>query len=223
MRGDISTAKTRPYSLLPSHDGLRMENERRMLSPHAELSSTSSTSWALTLLAARERAPGPSSTSSGPSPRPLPCPSCHALGSPASAPLPCRVGRGGVRCGDEVGISWIESPLSPLRGGPARLRRFDRGDAGSSVKGSAPRIDGPGPASSSSCSTKISGTVNCGTAVRTPAFLRSMWWRKRRDQYTVSKKPMTMLRRTASSTRCSRALRLRNSCSRRLLLSLMTL
>jgi hypothetical protein len=35
--------------------------------------------------------------------------------------------------------------------------------------------------------------------------------RKRRDQYTVSKNPMTMFRRTASSTLCSRARRRRNS------------
>lgn len=76
---------------------------------------------------------------------------------------------------------------------------------------------------STGSSTKISGTISCGTSVIRLDFLRSTARRNWRDQYRVSKKPMTVLRRTASCTRWSRARRRRNSSRRRLLLSLMTL
>ncbi|KAI7498772.1 calcium channel-like protein subunit Cch1 [Hortaea werneckii] len=54
-------------------------------------------------------------------------------------------------------------------------------------------------------------------------FLASIARLNRRAQYSVSKKPTTMLRLTASSTRCRRARRRKNSSSFKLLLSLMTL
>lgn len=79
------------------------------------------------------------------------------------------------------------------------------------------------PPSWYSSSTKISGTVNWGTMLIRADFLLSTLRRNSRDQYSVSKNPITVFRRTASSTRCSRARRRRNSSSRRLLLSLMTL
>src|SRR5699024_7449471 len=69
-------------------------------------------------------------------------------------------------------------------------------------------------------STKISGTVNVGTPLMRADFFESTFRRNSRDQYSVSKNPTTVLRCTASSTRCNRARRRRNSSSRKLLLSL---
>lgn len=201
----------------------------RMLSPHAELSSTSKTSAALTALFCLLRFPaGPGSASSG-------------LGGRLSADANCQSPSAGGEKGDICGDDRDGDSGAPRVGDPsgvaciefARLRnvmsfggvgaRASLPEARQSVGSIECRSTGensglplaeycPRCASvMSSSSTKISGTVNCGTAVMRPDFLCSTARRNRRDQYNVSKNPITTLRRTASSTRCRRALRRKNS------------
>jgi hypothetical protein len=94
------------YSRPSSRDGLRMLKDLLMLSPHAELSNTSSTSCALTVLPALLRPPTGSSTSSV----------SRCMPSSKSEPLRCRRhAEGGERVGEATGVIWIESTLSPLR------------------------------------------------------------------------------------------------------------
>jgi hypothetical protein len=206
-----------------------------MLSPHAELSSTSKTSAALTALFCLLRPPvGPGSTSSGLGGRLRADANCHSPSPGGEKGDICgdaldgdRGANGLVRVGEACGVVCIEF---------ARLRNVISCDGGDGERMSLPdarhsalsiawRSTGENiglpPAEycprcafvMSSSSTKISGTVNCGTAVMRPDFFCSIARRKRRDQYSVSKKPMTTLRRTASTTRCRRARRRKNSSS----------
>jgi hypothetical protein len=225
-----------------------------MLSPHAELSSTSKTSAALTALFCLLRLPGAagsaSSVSRGLGGRLSAEANCHspspggengdACGDDDDAPggiLDGDKGGGRVRVGDCVGVTCIE--LALLRSGV----KSPGGDGDRMSLLGAPELYPPPCRSTglnrglpeaecwprcasviSSSSTKISGTMNCGTPVIRPnECFCSIARRNRRAQYSVSKKPTTTFRRTASSTRCSRARRRRNSSNRKLLLSLMTL
>jgi hypothetical protein len=189
-----------------------------MLSPHAELSSTSKTSAALTALLALLRLSAcPASGSSG-------------LGGRLSADANCQSPSAGVAKGDApgldlmgeaVGVCCIElallragnvsspggdgaRPSEPRRSGACRSCGEKRGLPGADCWARCASV-------MSSSSMKISGTVNCGIVAMRPCFFWSMARRKRRAQYNVSKKPITTFRRTASSTRCRRARRRKNS------------
>jgi hypothetical protein len=205
----------------------------RILSPHAELSRTSRTSAALTALFCLLRfpvGPGCSSCSRGLGGRLSADANCHSPSAGGENGDICGealAGEDGVaRVGELSGVCCIEF---------ARLRKvMSAGITGSyaslpEARHSAPSTEcrstganmglplaeyGPRCAFvMSSSSTKISGTVNCGIAVMRPDFFCSMARLNRRAQYNVSKKPITTFRRTASSTRCKRARRRKNSSS----------
>lgn len=198
----------------------------RILSPHAELSRTSRTSAALTALLALLRVSvGASCSSSGLGGRlrvraDAKCQSASAGGENGDA-RDDEGDSGPPRVGEPVGVIWIE--FDRLRIDVSRLvteRTLppeSRSPACRSVgekSGDPARDCSPRCASViSSSSTKISGTLNVGIVAMRPCFFCSIARRKRRAQYKVSKKPTTTLRRTASSTRCKRALRRRNSSS----------
>lgn len=206
--------------------GRRVVKLLRILSPQAELSRTSSTSAALTALLALLR------VSVGAS-----CSSCGLDGRlRVRADAKCQSGSAGgengdtrgedgesgpPRVGEPVGVIWIEfarlridvSKLGIERTLPPERRSPGRTSVGE--KRGLPARDCCARSASviSSSSTKISGTLKMGIVAMRPCFFWSMARRNRRAQYRVSKKPMTTLRLTASSTRCRRALRRRNSSS----------
>jgi hypothetical protein len=148
---------------------------RRILSPHAELSSTSKTSAALTALFARlllSVGPGPSS-SSGLGGRLSALANCHS----ASAGGENGLTPGDVRVGDPVGVCWIElarllaaATVSRCGGVGARARPpcvF----VSAGVNNELPLGEWFGARFTlvmSSSSMKISGTVNCGTVAIRP-------------------------------------------------------
>ena len=149
----------------------------------------------------------------------------------ASWPWPCP-SEGGkpARCGDSCGVRSLR--LSPaLLGVPDRLWPGDDVlDRDGDAKGS--RFP-PGDTASSSSSTKISGTANVGGATSRALRLAASTLLNLRlqylilavsileirarisamDAYMVSKNPITILRRTDSSTSCNRARRCKNSSS----------
>lgn len=198
----------------------------RMLSPHAELSNTSKTSAALTALFCLLRFPAGllGSASSGLGGRLSAEANCQSPSTPAKGDI-CGEDRTG-----EAGLALVGELSGDVCIELARLRNV-MSAGGDGARASLPEArHSVGPRSTgensglplaencprcasvmSSSSTKISGTVNWGTAVMRPDFLCSTARRNRRDQYSVSKKPITTLRLTASSTRCSRARRRKNS------------
>lgn len=208
--------------------GRRVVKLLRILSPQAELSRTSSTSAALTALLALLRVSvGASCSSSGLGGR---------LGVRADAK--CQSASAGGENGDPRGDAGDNGPRSPRVGEPVGVIwiEFDRlridvssdgiertlpPDRRSPVcrtvgeKSGLPARDcwARSALVMSSSSTKISGTLNVGIVAMRPCFFWSIARRNRRAQYSVSKKPTTTLRLTASSTRCRRALRRRNSSS----------
>jgi hypothetical protein len=165
---------------------------RRILSPHAELSSTSKTSAALTALLARlllSVGPGPSS-SSGLGGRLSALANCHspsAGGENGLAP-------GDARIGDPVGVCWIElarllaaATVSRCGGVGARARpaRPPCVFVSAGVNSELPLGEWCGARFAlvmSSSSMKISGTVNCGIDSIRPWLFCSLERRNLRAQ-----------------------------------------
>lgn len=217
----------------------------RILSPQAELSSTSKTSAALTALFCRLRFPAELGAANCSSPS-------SGLGGRLSAVANCHSPSGGGEKGDiwgdvrvgESGVALVGEPSGVVCIELARLLSV-MSAGGDGARASLPEARQPvvsmfvrtgdniglpvaeccprRTSAISSSSIKISGTVNCGTAVMRPCSFCCCVRRNFRDQYRVSKNPITTFLRTASSTRCRRARRRRNSSSLGYLLAKCTL